>query len=307
MTIDQAIILGIVQGLTEFLPVSSSGHLILIPSIFNWQIQDLSFDVALHFGTTLAVLIYYRKMWQNMIFSFSKDFPRLISNKSEKSISKRLNSLSINSKLLLYILLSIIPVALAGYILEDKIENVFRTPFYVAIFMFITSFMMFIADRIADKNQNQKFTLNEKNGIENNKKAISDNDAKPNADEPMSLKFKNVLLISLSQILALFPGTSRSGVTISTGLFLGYSRKDAANISFLLATPIILGASILKLPDLFSGEINLLTMFIGVLTSFIAGYIAVSVLIKYLRNHKLTIFIIYRLILATFILIYFYL
>ena len=218
MTILQSIVLGITQGITEFLPISSSGHLILIPAIFGWELQDLSFDVALHLGTAIAVLIYFWRDWFDMLNALKLDVIDFVGGKIHS-----INKLRRETILLLTLVIVSIPVGIIGFILESYIEETFRSPILVSFMLVIISFYMLFAD---------KFIANRK----------------PNS----SIKFIDYLIISLSQVVALFPGSSRSGMSISTGLFRRLDREKAARISFLLATPIILGASLVKVPQLLS-------------------------------------------------------
>lgn len=262
----QAIILGLVQGLTEFLPVSSSGHLILMPYLFNWTSQEISFDVALHFGTALAVLIFFYKDWINMLLSFKEDI-----------ISKNLSNLHLlrhDTKQLITIFIVSIPVGIIGVLFESDIEYLFRNPSVVAIMLILVSIVMWLAEYTYKKISHKR-----------------------------EISFTNALIISLSQILALIPGTSRSGISLSAGLFRGIERESVAKFSFLLATPIILGATLVNLPDLLDANGNLFYVLVGVITSFLSGFIAIRFLLKYLRNNSLNLFIIYRLILGVIILI----
>ena len=268
----EAIVLGIVQGITEFLPVSSSGHLILVPYLLGWEIQDLSFDVGLHVGTALAVLIYFRSDWVLMIRSFFKDLS--VSHKYPGNFG--LCVLRRESRLFLYIIVATIPVGIIGLLLEKPIEEFFRSPLLVSLMLILVSAVMYFAHLYNKRNQGQK-------------------DAE---------SFIDVLLVSLSQALALIPGTSRSGITISSGLFRGFSRENAARISFLLATPIIIAAAIFQLPDAFSsGDIDAGLMLTGLLTSFVVGYVCIKWFLAFLKKYSLVPFIIYRLLLALLIIL----
>lgn len=268
----EAVVLGIVQGITEFLPVSSSGHLILVPYLLGWEIQDLSFDVGLHVGTALAVLLYFRSDWVLMISSFLKDLSALLKNPGIFHVS----TLRRESRLFLYIIIATIPVGLIGLMLEKPIEEFFRSPLLVSLMLILVSAVMYFAHLYNKRNLGQK-----------------DSDS-----------FIDVLLISLSQALALIPGTSRSGITISTGLFRGFSRENVAKISFLLATPIIIAAAIFQLPEAFSsGDIDAGLMLTGLLTSFVVGYICIKWFLAFLKKYSLVPFIIYRLLLALVIIL----
>lgn len=275
MTELQPVVLGIVQGLTEFLPISSSGHLVLVPELLGWDLQSVAFDVGLHLGTAIAVIIYFSSDWWNMTKSLFIDYLRII--KSKKLFDQ--NVLRRESKLLLYILIGTIPVGIAGLALEKSAENYFRSPLFIAIMMIGVAFIMLISDL----------------------RALT------KTDDPSKEFFKNILLISLSQILALIPGTSRSGITMSTALFLGFARHQAARISFLLATPIIVAAAIFKLPDVLAlSQQEIMDVVIGMATSFIVGILVIKWLLNFLKRHSLKWFIVYRVILGLFIIWFFY-
>jgi len=271
MTILQSIVLGVIQGITEFLPVSSSGHLILLPTLLGWNLQSLSFDVALHFGTVMAVLIFFAKDWYLMISMLIRDVVfsnTLLKEKSIKNFHKE-------SKLLLTIGVVIIPVAIFGYFLESPIETIFRSPIYVSVMLILVAVLMYASDRYSEKLLKKKDKIT----------------------------FMDSFIISISQVLALIPGTSRSGITITTGLFLGLKREDAAKFSFLLATPLILGAAILKVPDLFtSGSEPISTLFFGVLSSFVVGILSIKFLLNYVKKNNLNAFVIYRILLGILVL-----
>ena len=273
MTVLQSIVLGITQGITEFLPISSSGHLILIPAIFGWELQDLSFDVALHLGTAIAVLLFFWRDWFDMIKALKLDVIDFIVGKT-----RDINKLRRGSVGLFTIVIVSIPVGIAGVMLENQVEQLFRSPILVALMLIIVSIFMYVADNYSESNKSDK-----------------------------EIGFMDSLVISLSQIVALFPGSSRSGMSISTGLFRGLTREKAAKFSFLLATPIILGASIVKLPDLFSASSEQIqVILIGLATSFITGIISIKWLLSFLRNRSLKVFVVYRILLGVVILIHYF-
>jgi undecaprenyl-diphosphatase len=267
MEILQAIVLGLIQGLGEFLPISSSGHLILLPKIFHWPDQGLSFDVALHFGTLFALLAYFHEDWKRIISSsyLVRQSSRIfIDRKREFFVWKELKK-----DLLFMIALATVPGVIAGLFMEDYVEQYFRNPILVAFTLFGGAMLLFLADKIG------KRTL----------------------AETESLRLKEVLLIGFAQAIAIVPGISRSGITITAALLLGANRALSARFSFLLATPIILGAGLKELPKLMASgwDINLIT---GVLTATISGYLAIKYMLKYLEKRSYNIFVIYRMILA---------
>jgi undecaprenyl-diphosphatase len=256
----QALLLGTLQGLTEFLPISSSAHLILFPWFFNWDnplIDSLTFDVALHAGTLVAILWYFRKDWVEMIAGF---FRVLVRRRME----------NLQERLVVYIILSTIPAAIAGVLLEKTIESTFRNPGLIVFPLIIVSLLMTFAEKYSQRIH------------------------------PLpKLILKDSLIIGFAQALALLPGVSRSGITITAGLLRGYERGAVTRFSFLLSTPAIAGATILHLghlPRVVAAEWEIFA--IGFASSGIIGYLAIAFLMRYLRQHTLNIFAGYRLILA---------
>lgn len=248
MEIYQALILGIVQGLTELLPISSSAHLTIIPWIFNWNIPA-SFDVALHFGTLLAIVIFFFKDWIELI---KGGFCYVV--KKEKTVQGRM---------FWYIVLATIPGGIIGFILDHFFEGVLSRPIIIAIALIV----MGIALYIIDEKSKSKVTYEE-------------------------MTLKQTFLIGLSQALAFIPGVSRSGVTMTTARAMGIKREAAAKYSFLLSTPIVLAATVLKFKD-FVFNIPFL---IGVLSSFLVGILVIKFLLKYLQKGSFKAFAIYRVI-----------
>lgn len=252
MTIFQAFILGLAQGLGEFLPISSSAHLILIPWLFKWPDPGLTFDVALHIGTLIAVIAYFFKDWLNLIY---QGFRHGLKN--------------LEGRLFWFIVIASIPGAIVGALLEQQAETTFRSPLVIGIMLIIMGLILYLADRFGTKQQQNK-----------------------------SISFRQSFTIGISQALAIIPGVSRSGITMSSGLFLGLTREDAARFSFLLSTPIILGAGILKLRHLSAHSINNLPFLIGVLTSAVVGFLVIGLLLRWLRKSSFLPFVWYRLFLG---------
>ena len=271
MTILQAFILGIVQGITEFLPISSSAHLVLIPHFFNWDLAEefiFPFDVLVQVGTLLAVVIFFRDDLSEIIREFIKG----LINKNPFSTQP--------SRMGWYIILASIPAGIAGLLLEDVVDRAFHNPASVGFFLLITACLLFLAERVGKKDR----------GIED-------------------INWKDALWIGISQILALFPGISRSGSTITGGMIKNIKRSDAARFSFLMFVPIMSAAGTLSIYRLF--EVQNLGEFIpfliiGFFTSLIVGYISIRWLIKYLQSKPLTIFSLYCLLLGGFTLVYSY-
>jgi undecaprenyl-diphosphatase len=271
MSIIQSIILGIMQGAGEFLPISSTAHLIIIPYLFHWPDPGLSFDVALHLGTLIALVAFFWKDWMEILFNFQYSVFNTLGIKSNKIPSARYYIQ--NSSLLWLIIIATIPGVIFGLLLESKAEAAFRNPLLIAFTLGFVGLILFLAD----KYLTHKRTIKE-------------------------LNWKDSLLIGISQAIAIIPGVSRSGATITTGLWRGLSRVDAARFSFLLSMPIIFGAAVLKLPRLFSHGLSL-ELFLGILFSAISGYLAIKYLLKFVERSSYRVFFWYRLGLALLIVI----
>ncbi len=274
----QAIILGVIQGISEFLPISSSGHLVIFPWLFNFKDPGLSFDVALHFGTLLAVVTYFYRDWI-IIMKLSALNLKHKENKEIFSDSRYMNNT-------LWILAAAtIPGVLAGLFLEDLAATIFRHPLLVAFNLFFWGAVLYWADQ---KTNSQKNVTEKSNG-----RHLKD------------IKFRDGIFIGLAQALAIVPGTSRSGITITAGLFRQLDRVSAARFSFLLLTPIVLGASILKIKDLvFNFNVPMLA---GIFFSGLSGYLAIKYLLKFVEKVGYKIFFWYRFLLAAVIVgVYFF-
>ena len=212
MSVFKAIILGIIQGIAEFLPISSSAHLIIFPYLLGWEESGLAFDVALHFGTMMAVLVIFFKDWWNLFIGAVKDV------KDKKK--------STDGKMFWYLVVATIPAALAGLLLDDIIENVIRNNIWViAIALAVMGTLIFLGDKWANKHYKKETKF-----------------------EDISLK--QALIVGISQAFAVIPGFSRSGTTILAGRLLGISKEGITKFTFLLSVPVICGATILKVGDL---------------------------------------------------------
>ena len=260
MNIFDGVILGIVQGLTEFLPVSSSGHLIIARQILGIQTADgLAFDAVLQLATILAVGVYFFKDLLKLATTFFKVIFRKVVSSQEKTM-------------LWAIVIGTIPAVIFGLLLQHKMETVFRNVHLVALTLFLGSLIMFFAEYCAKNNK------------------------------PITVG--RGFLIGLYQTLALFPGMSRSGSTISGGLFTGLTREDAIRFSFLLSFPIILGSGAKELLGLGSSILSAPLM-IGCLVAFIVGIISIHFLVSYLKKHTMNVFVIYRILLVIVLLVMF--
>jgi undecaprenyl-diphosphatase len=251
LTVFQAFILGLAQGVGEFLPISSSAHLILIPWLFKWPDPGLTFDIALHIGTLFAVIAYFWKDWLTLFrHGLSKGF------KTEAG------------RLFWYLVIASIPGAIAGVLFEKKAETTFRSPLIIGAMLIMMGLILYTAERLGTKRQ-----------------------------KSAAISFGQSLIIGISQALAIIPGVSRSGITMTSGLFLGLTRENAARFSFLLSTPIIAGAGLLKLRHLNLTGINC-SFITGVATSAVVGFIVIGILLKWLRKNSFRPFVGYRLLLG---------
>jgi undecaprenyl-diphosphatase len=261
MTELQVIILAIVQGLTEFLPISSSGHLVLVPVFLGWTDQGLAFDVAVHFGSLIAVMLFFRK-----------DILALLRGSIQVLGA---NVATTEARMALGIALGTIPAALAGLMFVDWIEANLRSPAVIVFTLSGYAVLMILADRLGRRNRD-----------------IS------------GIRIKDAVLIGVAQALALVPGTSRSGVTITAAMALGFERQDAARFSFLLAVPVILLASVYSLIGLLRTEATVAwgQLAIGVVVSAIVAYLSIEFFMRFVSRIGLLPFAIYRMILAAVIL-----
>jgi undecaprenyl-diphosphatase len=260
MTPLQAIALGIIQGLSEFLPISSSAHLTLAPWLLGWEDPGLAFDVALHLGTLIAVLWYFRMEWIALV---KAAFGILTTGRVETPEKRRV----------VYLIIATIPGAIGGYLLQSRAESAFRDPQLIAIALIVMGIVLWLADKLVD----QQRVLGE-------------------------MRWVDALLIGLSQVIALIPGVSRSGSTITTARGLRFDRESAAEFSFLMSMPIIAAAVIMEGPKALqqSGLTNELMG--GVVASAISGWLAISILMRFVSRHSYGIFAFYRVALGLVVL-----
>ncbi len=265
----QAIVLGIVQGLTEFLPVSSSGHLIVVPALLGWDdpfLRSLAFSVMLHVATLLALLLYFRADWLRLI-------PAGLATVRDRSFRG-----DPDRRLAWLLAASTVPAVIVGLALNDLIETAFREPRLVAIALVAGGVILWLADRLGSRTR----------PIE-------------------GLTFRMALGIGAAQALALIPGVSRSGMSISAGLFAGLGREAAARFAFLMATPITAGAGLWELRKIIAGEagveLPLVPLVAGMVASLLAGIAAIAVTLRFLRTHTVTVFVVYRIALAALVVV----
>jgi undecaprenyl-diphosphatase len=267
----QALVMGIVQGLTEFLPISSSGHLILVPYMFGWKdpfITSLAFSVMLHMGTLVALLAYFWRDWLVLV-------PAGLAALRDRSFRG-----DPNRRLAWLIAITTIPAIVVGPILNDLAESAVRSAGIVAVTLVIGGAILWLADRWGRKVR-----------------------------EATDLTFVQALGIGAAQAIALIPGISRSGISISAGLFLGLTREAAARFAFLMATPITAAAGAYEIVQLVRGEagggFTAGPLVVGMVAALISGFAAIHLLLRYLRTNSLTIFVIYRLVLAAVVIVFF--
>jgi undecaprenyl-diphosphatase len=265
----QALVMGIVQGLTEFLPVSSSGHLVVVPFLFGWDdefLNSLAFSVMLHLGTLVALLVYFREDWARLIpagFATVRD-------RSFKGDADR--------RLAWLLVASTIPAALAGLLFNDLIEDQFREVGLVAVMLVVGGVILFVADRVGGRSR-----------------GVAD------------VTFPIAIGIGAAQALALIPGISRSGISISAARLAGLDREAAARFAFLMATPITAGAIVFEARRLLTGEagvdVAIAPLVVGMVAALVSGLAAIHFMLRYLRTRSLDIFVWYRFGLAAVVLV----
>lgn len=268
----QAILLGIVQGATEFIPISSSAHLIIIPWLFDWDDPGLAFDVALHLGTLIALLTFFANDWMTLLRA------------GIASIIERHIGVNIERRLAWYLVIGTLPGAVAGALFESKIEELFHAPnaphassamIAMGIIIALLGAALFMAERLARHTRALQH-----------------------------LALKDAILIGCAQALALLPGVSRSGATITAGLALGLERAAAARFSFLLSAPIIAGAGAKSAYDLArTGMTSSEVLFfaVGMLSAAVSGYLCIKFLLRFLQRHSTDVFVFYRWLLGALV------
>lgn len=258
----QAIILGLIQGITEFLPISSSGHLIFVPKLFGWSDQGLAFDVVVHLGTLLAVMVFFWKKIKKVCSGFCP------TNTTQR-------------KLLQMLLVSIIPAGIVGFLWGDAIEQTLRSPLVIGVGLIVWGVVLGIADWYG-RTRSEKKDMN-------------------------SMSWKDALFISCAQAVALIPGTSRSGITMTAGLFSKLDKKSAAEFSFLMSIPVIAIAGALKMIELFQSGfagVSISVLSAGFIASALSGFVAIAGLMKIIQKWSFMPFVVYRVVVGVLILIY---
>lgn len=278
----EAIVLGLTQGLTEFLPISSSGHLIIVPWLFGWESPGVAFDAALHLGTLLAVFTYF---WHDLV-EMVKAVPTILRKRTAllRAGAPDEDDGTFYARLGLLLVIGSIPGAIAGLAFESKIDDLFhpdsnegRAIVAIAILMAVFGVVLWLADRYGRENRTLR-----------------------------SVRLPDTLVVGIAQALALMPGTSRSGVTLTMGLFRGFTRADAARFSFLLGIPLIAGAGLKGVADLLQADpsgTEIGKILAGVATSAISGFITIRFLLRYLQTSTVGVFVVYRLIAAAVLIV----
>lgn len=272
---------GGIQGVSEFLPISSSGHLVLIPYIFKWNYNGLAFDVALHFGTLIAIIVYFWCDWK-IIIANAIIRTQGIGFRSQDSINQtfqpKTSDLSPNypPNLLWQLLVATIPAAIVGVLIKDIVETKLHSPLLIAGNLIFFGILLWLFDKYSESD-----------------KKIS------------AMKYGQSFLIGVVQSISLMPGVSRSGITMAAARSLGLDRESAARYSFLLAAPAMLGAFLLKIKDINSSSLDI-SFLIGMIASAIFGFIAIKYLLQYLKKGSFAVFLWYRILIAAIVLsIYF--
>lgn len=270
MSILRALILGILQGATEFLPVSSSGHLVLVPWLLGWESPGLAFDAVVHWGTALAVVVYYWRDWVAMVRSVLKSL-RI------ERIRRGRVLVDVQVRLAWLIILGAIPAAVLGYFLDDFFERLFDRPGAAAGFLLVTALLLVAGERLGRSTR-----------------------------DVAEMNWVDALGVGVAQALAIFPGVSRSGATIAVGLTRGLRRELAARYSFLLGTPVILGAGLFKVADLAqAGRLaaDWPFLLVGFVISGVVGFGCIHLLLRYVRERRLYPFAAYCAVFGVFCLV----
>ena len=282
MSVFEAIVLGIVQGLTEFLPISSSGHLILAPWLFGWEEPGLGFDAALHLGTLVAVFAFFRDDILGMIRAVPLAVRRPMA--VVRGVDPANEPRFADARLGFYLILGSIPGGVAGLAVQGGVDDFFhdasdkgRAIAVIAILLAVFGFVLLLAERLAT-----------------HRRRLGD------------VGIADAVVIGMAQAVALIPGVSRSGITLTAGLFRGMARADAARFSFLLGLPLILAAGLKGLLDLLqgdAGDISATTMLVGIVASGLSGFAAIWGLLRFLQRSSTTVFVVYRIVAAVAILV----
>jgi undecaprenyl-diphosphatase len=260
MTELQALVLGLIQGLSEFLPISSSAHLALTPWFFGWQDGGLAFDVALHIGTLLAVAWYFRREWLDLLAAGGT----ILMRRQVRTIAERRAA---------FLVIATIPAGIVGLMVEDLAETTFRSPLLIAINLMVMGVLLWLVDQFSRRDRQLD-----------------------------QMTMRDAVAIGLIQCLALLPGVSRSGSTITAGRLLGFDRQAAAIFSFLMSFPTTLAAAAWKAPEAFTAGVEAGTLVIGISSAAVSSWVAIAILIRFVSRYSFGVFAAYRLVLGVIVL-----
>lgn len=260
MDLIQSIILGAIQGITEFFPISSTAHLVLLPWFFSWKDQGLPFNVALHVGSLIAILFYFWRDWV------------LITGEFVKSVAHRSFEGRPGGRIGMFLIIATVPGALSGFLFEEQAAGLLRNPLTIAFMLSAFGLLLYISDRFSRRD-----------------KTIED------------MNLTDCIIIGLSQALAIIPGVSRSGITITGAMFRNFRRDEAARFSFLMAAPLIAGAGVFETRHLSIADVVSVPFLAGFIASAVFAFLAIKYLLRFVRKESYTLFVIYRLLLAVLI------
>jgi undecaprenyl-diphosphatase len=279
MPLYQAIVLAIVQGLAEFLPISSTAHLVLFPWLLGWNDPGFTFDIALHAGTLVAVLAYFWRYWIEMlklVLGIGGNKAGTAAGSGDTAKAGAVTLLGENRKLFWYLVVATIPAGIAGWRFEHAAEEQLRSPLIIGWALIIVGLLMWAGERLGSRQRDLG-----------------------------QVGLMDSLLVGVGQAFSVIPGVSRSGSTMTVGLFRGMTRETSARFSFLLSTPIIAGAALKKALELrhsgLPAEMRL-PFLVGVLISAVVGYLVIGILIRYLERRTFTVFVVYRVVLGVIVL-----
>jgi undecaprenyl-diphosphatase len=262
----EAIVLGIVQGLTEFLPVSSTAHLRIVPAFAGWEDPGAAFTAVPQLGTMAAVLLYFRED----LLRITRAWLRSLRDRSARS--------ELDARLGWYIVLGTIPIGIFGVLFKDRIETGARDLYLIGVALIVLGLVLLLAEKVGKRDRSME-----------------------------QIETKDGFVVGMAQALALIPGVSRSGATITAGLFMGLDRSSAARFSFLLSIPAVVLSGLLELGSILSGEegqdTGAMALIVATVFAFLSGYAAIALLLRYLSNHTMVIFVVYRVALGALVLV----
>jgi undecaprenyl-diphosphatase len=273
----ESVVLGIVQGLTEFLPISSTGHLRIVPAFVGWDDPGAAFTAVTQLGTMAAVVLYFREDLIRIGMSWLGSL-RVLRDRSSGSVRDRFARLDLNARLGWYILFATIPIGIFGLAFKDQIENGARDLYLIGSALIVGGLVLLAAEEVSKRNR----------GIED-------------------INARDGAAVGLAQALALVPGVSRSGATITAGLFMGLDRPTAARFSFLLSVPAVVLSGLFELAGILSGsekqDVSTAKLAIATFLAFVTGYLAIAWLLRFLTSHSTIVFVVYRVVLGALVLV----